>query len=575
MTMSGSSLMPLPALGALAIGTALLLAVAPAHAESADDSRLRQIAGQAQSYTGEVRELLAKGADPNAPGQGGRTALHGAARIAAAETMQALLEAGGNPNRRDEDGNTPLHFAADSAARAMSIGGEVDTIRVLLRAGGNPNRANARGRTPLHVAASSPHGEGAVRALVSGGADADRKDRSGDTPLHAAVGPNLGQPGVVRTLLNGGGDASARNGDGLTVLQLFVRVAPDQGDTAALLIDAGADPDRKYPNGDAPLHAAIRSGGNRGKVDVAEALLSGGADPCVRDAKRYTPYQVAREGGAIHRALDRAGGHDFACDGSGVQITEVDRVMRAAKRSNVRSGPGTEHDKVGLLEVGDEVRVTGEAGDWLRIETPRGEAFVHASLLEAQVTLEPRCEGRQEGAKCWKELADRPGCHVWDSYLQLDQTVTWSGACQGGLAIGQGTLDWIASDWSVEETGALDRGKHRGEWAASFDSGTVAEGTYVGGELNGRWVFRYPGGTVEEGPYVDSERHGRWIERFKDGGRLEQEWRNGSREGQPGVYVTSDGNRHPGRWSDGCFVDDDGNPRVKLNSKTWEECTSQ
>ena len=96
---------------------------------------------------------------------------------------------------------------------------------------------------------------------------------------------------MVRTLLNGGGNPIARNGDGLTVLQLFVRVAPDQGDTAALLIDAGADPDRKYPNGDAPLHAAIRSGGNRGKVDVAEALLSGGADPCVRDAKRYTPMR--------------------------------------------------------------------------------------------------------------------------------------------------------------------------------------------------------------------------------------------------------------------------------------------
>lgn len=376
-----------------------VLAVTHVVAETADDSRLRQIAGQAQSYAGEVRALLAKGADPNAPDHGGRTALHGAAGIAAADTMQALLEAGGDPNWRDEDGNTPLHFAAESAPRAMSIGGEVDTIRVLLRAGGDPNRANARGRTPLHVAASSPHGAGAVRALVSGGANTDRKDRSGNTPLHTAVGPNLGQPGVVGTLLDGGGNPSARNGDGLTALQLFVREAPDQGDTAAMLIDAGADPDRKYPNGDAPLHVAIRSGGNRGKVDVAEALLSGGADPCVRDAKRYTPYQVAREGGAIHRALERAGGHDFACDRSGIQITEVDRVMRAAKRSNVRGGPGTEHDKLELLEIGDEVRVTGEAGDWLRIETPRGEAFVHASLL---VPLAP--QGQDTAVKLREEV---------------------------------------------------------------------------------------------------------------------------------------------------------------------------
>ena len=480
----------------------------------------------------------------------------------------------------------------------MSIGGEVDTIRVLLRAGGNPNRANARGRTPLHVAASSPHGEGAVRALVSGGADAGREDRSGNTPLHAAVGPNLGQPGVVRTLLNGGGKPSARNGDGLTVLQLFVRVAPDQGDTAALLMDAGADPDRKYPNGDAPLHAAIRSGGNRGKVDVAEALLSGGADPCVRDAKRYTPYQIAREGGAIHQALDRAGGHDFACDGSGVQITEVDRVMRAAKRSNVRSGPGTEHDKVGLLEIGDEVRVTGEAGDWLRIETPRGQAFVHASLLEAPVTLEPRCEGRQKGAKCWKEIADRPGCHVWDTYLHLDQTVTWSGSCSDGLADGQGTLVWTRSGKSHEQTGAITQGKREGEstvrysdgnvhegpyvdgerdgrWVIRLASGTVYEGPYMDGKPNGQWVIRFASGAISEGSYVDRKRHGQWVTRFPDGAHLEQEWHHGSREAQPGVYVNSGGERHPGRWSDGCFVDDNGNPRVKLDSKTWEECRSQ
>ena len=44
----------------------------------------------------------------------------------------------------------------------------------------------------------------------------------------------------------------------------------------------------------------------------------------------------------------------------------------------------------------------------------------------------------------------------------------------------------MASDWPVEDAGALDRGKHRGEWAASFDSGTVAEGTFVGGERTPR-----------------------------------------------------------------------------------------
>ena len=517
----------------------LLLAAAPAaFAETADESRLRQLAGQAASYASEVRALLAKGASPNQPGQGGRTALHGAAEIGAAETMQALLEAGGKPNVRDEDGNTPLHFAADGSSRSVSIDGAAATIRLLLRAGGDPNRANARGRTPLHVAARSPGGEGAVAALLEGGAGANRKDRSGNTPLHAAVGPNLGRPGVVGALLAGGADPKAANDDGLTALQLFVRVAPDQGDTAALLIEAGADPSRKYPNGEAPLHAAIRNGGNRGKVRVAEALLAGGADPCARDGKGYIPYSVAREGGDIHSALSRAGGHDRACDKTGERVAAGSgRTMQARSRVNVRSGPGTQHDKVGLLEAGQEVRVTGDAGEWLTIEGPQGgEAFVHASFLVeagAQAALDPKCAGLEKGAKCWKETANQRGCHVWRTYFLADRTLTWSGACPGGVASGQGTLVVTEDGKSWEGTGALARGKRHGQWVVRFPSGTVGEGPYVEGKRHGQWVFRHANTGDDEGPYVDGKRHGRWVIRYADGSDDE------------GPYV--DGKRH-GRW---------------------------
>ena len=66
----------------------------------------------------------------------------------------------------------------------------------------------------------------------------------------------------------------------------------------------------------------------------------------------------------------------------GVDVVPVNRLMRAVKRSNLRNGPGTHYDKVGLLQVGQQVRVTGEAGDWLRVKTPSGDtAFVYAPLL--------------------------------------------------------------------------------------------------------------------------------------------------------------------------------------------------
>ena len=88
----------------------------------------------------------------------------------------------------------------------------------------------------------------------------------------------------------------------------------------------------------------------------------------------------------IATALDEAGGDDDVPRDTGQrwEVARADRVMQAAKRSNLRSGPGIGHDKVGLLEVGDEVRVTGEVGDWLRIEAPGGgAAFIYGPLLAA------------------------------------------------------------------------------------------------------------------------------------------------------------------------------------------------
>ena len=60
-------------------------------------------------------------------------------------------------------------------------------------------------------------------------------------------------------------------------------------------------------------------------------------------------------------------------------------VMRAIKRANVRAGPGTSYAKVGLLKVGEEVRVIERTGDWFQLEPRPGqsERYVHAPLLTA------------------------------------------------------------------------------------------------------------------------------------------------------------------------------------------------
>ena len=76
---------------------------------------------------GEMRTLLAVGADVNAKNTVGWTPLHLAARIGHTEAARLLLAAGADVNAKDKDGHTPLHGAAEN--------GHTDVVN-LLRAHG-------------------------------------------------------------------------------------------------------------------------------------------------------------------------------------------------------------------------------------------------------------------------------------------------------------------------------------------------------------------------------------------------------------------------------------------------------
>ena len=505
---------------------AVMLALDLAHAQGNwDERRLRQLAGQSETSADQVRDLLARGASPDVPDSTGRTALHAAAAIGAVDTLRILLDGGGNPHARDRDGNTPLHIAADASSPELAVGKSIGSIRLLLGAGADADSAGRGEQTPLHLAAGSHDLPGGIAALLRAGANPDRKDGAGNSPLHVALGPDLGWPGAIRILLDGGADPALANGAGLTALQLFVRAGPDRGRTATLLIDAGADPDRKYPNGDAPLHAAIQSGGSRGKVAVAEALLAGGADPCIRNADGHAPYQIATAGGPVHRALAGTGGHDLACgsdrEPDGPSVAEEERVMRVSRRSNIRSGPGTAYGKVGLLEVGDLVRVTGESGEWLRIELPGGEtAFVYGPLLEE---LEAGVPTNPIGLD-WS-IAENQPCQVWNYGYRSLEPFTWSGACVHGKASGEGRL-------------------------TINDGRTVYEGAVLGGKIHGYGTAVYASGDRHTGEFRDGQPNGYGTRVMANGDRYEGEFRGGNRHGR-GTYILAGGGAEICEWRDG------------------------
>lgn len=241
-----------------------------------------------------------------------------------------------------------------------------------------------------------------------------------------------------------------------------------------------------------------------------------------------------------------------------VVIPIVERPMWAAKRANLRIGPGTSFDKVGLLEVGQEVRITGEAGRWLRVELSNGRtAFVYGPLLSTRPAAdEPR--------------ADPPGTEAPDTRRrhQLAQqerrVITYShgryeGEVRDGKRHGQGIM-----------TG-LDGHRYEGEWrndrrhgrgTYTWPDGTRYEGKWRSGRHHGQGSKEWSGGDRYEGGWRVGKRHGQGTYTWSDGTRYEGEWNNSKRHGR-GTYVSADGTIGEGKWRNDRMVRRSEPPRAR------------
>ena len=182
-----------------------------------------------------VRELLARGADPNA-------------RI---DTSSVVLGYLASPRRGafeqnsvgtgDVRGATPLWVAAFSANGGGLFGDDSEyhfesgpgVLSALVEAGADPNAAADDGSTPLMMAAGlgyrsyqphtprgrpSPAVEEAVRVLVEAGADVNARNEADFTPLHAATFRGLNE--VIEYLVEQGADIDARDFRGRTAFRI-------------------------------------------------------------------------------------------------------------------------------------------------------------------------------------------------------------------------------------------------------------------------------------------------------------------------------------------------------------------
>jgi len=151
-----------------------------------------------------ARFLLENGADVNARGSSGETALHVATAKGNKQITELLLEWDARLRFRKSSGETPLMFAEqnerheivelllsyesrqDEPIHSAARDGDIDKLHAILSEGAEIDSRNACGLTPLHLAAFVGH-EKIVELLLEKGADVNAIGRSGETALHEAA----------------------------------------------------------------------------------------------------------------------------------------------------------------------------------------------------------------------------------------------------------------------------------------------------------------------------------------------------------------------------------------------------
>ncbi len=254
-------------------------------AESADHAAALRLAG-------------AKGANVNATGADGSTAVMYASANGDLELVRALIKAGANVKLANQLGTSALTEA--------SIIGDGPIVEALLKAGADPNFKTPNGETPLMAAARSGKVD-AAKALLDAKADINAKETWGEQSALMWAAAQC-QPDMVKLLASKGANLNDHgkvnqwerkivaeprpkdlNKGGFTALHYAAR----EGCAACVqnLLAAGADPDSEDPDRETPLLLALENL----HFDTAAVLVKGGADLDKWDLFGRSPVYMAAD----------------------------------------------------------------------------------------------------------------------------------------------------------------------------------------------------------------------------------------------------------------------------------------
>ncbi|TDR41282.1 hypothetical protein DFR29_111196 [Tahibacter aquaticus] len=301
-----------------------------AGANSGGGGVLRRVLEAARSVTDTQRretllaialDLCQRGADAFAPNEQGETATHLAAQLGADVLLGRLLDAGTDPNGRDQLGRTPLH-----AAVALPAAQQAGIVRCLIRHGADPELAANDGETALGralgggtrtlrywlhwqkwklprrrlrtddlVAAASQGDADAVERLLELGLPLEATDHQGATALLRACGQ--GHLAVIGLLLQRGADLEHSAASGASCLSAAVSARREA--VVELLLAHNVVLDKRLPGGGTTLMIAAALG----FPELVEKLLAAGADPNLVDEKNSTALHAAARYAFSHAGL--------------------------------------------------------------------------------------------------------------------------------------------------------------------------------------------------------------------------------------------------------------------------------
>ncbi|MGB5894145.1 MAG: ankyrin repeat domain-containing protein, partial [Ignavibacteriaceae bacterium] len=183
----------------------------------------------------------------------------------------------------------------DKLANAV-VNKDLNALDSLLNAGIDINVTEEdRGATVLLIACSFKDYENVVSILISRGADVNFKGKDGRTPLMWAAGNSLE---TTKILLDNGADVKAKGDDGMNAFIqstfgiLSKKVSTDVMD---LLLENGADINSALSSRDAAGWTALLFASINGDIELAEYLVSQGANVNHTSNEGSTALSLARQ----------------------------------------------------------------------------------------------------------------------------------------------------------------------------------------------------------------------------------------------------------------------------------------